>query len=337
MNWKLIFELSNFQTANSGSLLDVQALTRIRAEGRRLPNHLCANHNCSTMVSPTMDVEVAPVQCMSYDETGVYLATVDTHGMLRMWTREADGEFIVHSEQQTTDNVTPNGIAFAPRKLGLFCATVSNQGILWIDGKEYRDTPKILRHVKFARDGTLATLGDDEIVRVYIKERDRWLLVSGLVADGNGGLAFDRTGKLLVAGKRAWRRTTSGKFVEIEHPAKRVSATWVCADWSLYGLALGADEGRVFVWEDGEVTEIQVEPRWGDVHDVRWDPAGSTIAAVHTDGVVRQWSMVGPKSEENLEETRWKMVAAPIDANARSSGSENEVSGNGGGNRMDLH
>ncbi len=274
-----------------------------------------------------MDVDVAPVQCMAYDETGVYLATVDTQGMLRMWMREADGDFMVYSEQETTTNATPNAVAFAPRKLGLLCATVNNRGVLWIDGHRYRDTPKALRHVAFAPDGTLATLGDDEIVRLYVQKLDRWLLVNGLVADGRGGLAFDRTGKLLVAGKRAWRRMKGDRYVEIEHPAKGVDATWVCADWSLYGLALGADEGRVFVCDGGEICEIEVQTAWGDVQDVRWDPAGSTIAAVHSDGVVRQWSLVAPKSDEELDCIKWKMAAPPVDVNATRAEFEGDENG----------
>lgn len=278
------------------------------------------------MVPDEMDTDAhAPVVASAYDDSGVYLATVDASAILRLWKASSGGEVHVEYQFDTGHSCSPTAVAFAPTRLGLVVATGGEDGLAIIHRPNrrndsinapmvLRDALGCLRSLAWASDGSLATLGDDSTVRVYRRcTNGRWLLEASLRVNGSAGaLCFSPHG-MLLAGCDAFKRSSWGVWKETHFPGTPGGTEWTCTDWGSGAdmLAVGMENGAVKVGSGVKMETLGEGGGAAGVDDVKWDPSGSTLAVVHRDGWVRTWKRT-PKTQK-LEEAEtdaawtWKM------------------------------
>lgn len=261
--------------------------------------------------SSEMTDEESAVLCTAYDETGALLATAHENGVLKLWVAGTGGCWDHVGEVQTAHEGQGaiSALVFAPARLGTMLVTTGTDGQAFVHdvrgsraAQALPDARAPLRSAAWASRGSLATLGDEGIARVYERVRGgRWVLSAALVAaefpDVTGGstavracaLAFARGGQALYAGTRAYSRGRAGAWraTQLQGPEGDPPT---CADWNAR-LALGRKDGSVLLCTNaGVVAKLRPPAAAAAVEAVQWDPAGAVLAAVHADGQVRTWA-----------------------------------------------
>lgn len=275
-----------------------------------------------TLTSP--DTAPATVVCTAQNENGSLLATAHSDGVIKVWRRAGRVWKPVKELDSGHDRDAITSLAFAPSRLGSVVVTAAMDRCALVhslaDGgaQELNDALGPLFHAAFSGRGDLATVGDELIARVYVRDlAGRFRLAQALDVSASsdaanpGGLAFRPSGDALAAGGHIFARTPAGRWVEV--PGPEVQGVR-CVHWGYDMLVAGCADGALALCaaEPGGVKLKERLVPLGEapkpVVEVEWDPVGAAVAAVHEDGVVRTWCRApsrDPKAEKGV--WTWQM------------------------------
>lgn len=269
-------------------------------------------------MAPSMDVELAgmddapsAVQCTAYDETGALLATAHANGVLKLWIPGSNGSWEqVGAVRTPHPSACLSALTFAPTRFGTILATTGTDGVVSLHSmrvtkQTMHDALAPLRSVAWSEHGSLATLGDEGMARIYERShRGQWILVNALMAVDFAierdlpmprpcALSFAKGKHSLFAGTSVFhRKSLTAPWRVASHPAtSKEMPPPTCADWCSTHLALGAADGSVLLHgAEGQVAVLKSDQHVTPVQAVQWDPAGTVLAAAHEDGRVRTWA-----------------------------------------------
>jgi WD40 repeat protein len=281
---------------------------------------------------------------MSHDAHGNLLVSAHESNRLKLWRRDASGSWILWIALQSAhESAGVAAVRWAPPALSpSMLATVGADGVLAIyelaslscaveheQGEaqilKIQDAEAELTDVAFSDDGILATLGVEQVVRVYWSQDSgkRWGLQSAvdLFSDVGSGLAFMPGSRrvlcagrvLLSCGRQMWNY---GFHSELQGNEEVVSVSWGRSGY----IGLGRRDGGVELWRvssNGCAKEALLADAVDQtgvaaaqavcVEKVLWDFSGEVLCSSHSDGSVRVWARCARQSPEGECSWPWSL------------------------------
>lgn len=283
---------------------------------------------------------VANVVDTSCHPSGQRVATVQDDDTLTIWRVARGDEWDVEAHFKTRHKQgTVRVVTFAPERLSpAIVVTAGADGLAVVyrlfeescDGDSddlvvarettILDSSQALTDLAFAEDGTLATVGDEHVLRLYqtTDNGERWGLIAavdvGIGSERAGGVSFAPGGEYCVAcgdvvvqGAAEWMWEVCASIPEADPQGRekgRENAV-ICADWASSGyIGVGRLDGAVEIWqlEEGELSRVSrmmvpEEMESTKVVKIEWNCAGGILATAHDDRVLRLWARMPPDDE----------------------------------------
>lgn len=262
----------------------------------------------------------------TYDSCGVRLATAQSDGTISLWKASGDTpddvEWVTYAHFATKH--APNtlqAIRFAPARLCPdLVVTVGADGLailyklqtyeesVFANEVILRDASSGLTDVAFSDSGLLATLGEEQTLRIYEtpENGERWGLIAAVDVGGDlpeaKGVSFApgagfciACGDIVARGNVGWEWEVYARIGEADDG--NVQNAVVCADWASSGfIGVGRAGGAVEVWQmlEGRLTRIarmgMEDGQQSKAVKIEWDRAGGILATVHEDKTLRTWT-----------------------------------------------
>jgi hypothetical protein len=281
---------------------------------------------------------------MSHDALGNQLVSAHESNRLKLWRRDPSGSWILWIALQSSHEA--DGVAavrWAPPALSPgMLATVGADGVLVIyelatlscaaeheprlaQILKIQDAEAELTDVAFSDDGILATLGVEQVVRIYWSQDSgkQWGLQSAvdLFTDASSGLAFMPGSRRVLCAGRTLLSCGRQMWNYVFHSELNGNEEVVSVSWGRSGyIGLGRRDGGVELWRvssDGcskeafladAIDQEGVAATPGScVEKILWDFSGEVLCSSHSDGSVRVWAQCARQSPDGGCSWPWSL------------------------------
>lgn len=291
-----IYDLSNPESPQTLKLTAMVLTIAWHPDNQRLLASLADGTICEWDVVKRPEVRTVlelrtPVKGILFSEDATQLVTADDQSA-KIFLLESSGDFVLQNELAISSGAFSHLI---PIKSG-FAVRTRNRTSVWRlpEGKKLGqiDVGPDLKVVPSADGRLLATGGNDVSVTVWDSETGKRLRDIKRHRSVVYGLGFDRTGRIVTAGRDRVARVSSSETLD-EALTLRGHQGWVWSvDVSPDGktIASAAADSNVILWDAEAGTELRrLTDHSQSVQFVKYSPDGRLLATASRDATIKLW------------------------------------------------